>query len=268
MQPNQVWSPVVKSKLEMLDNIYQTYLPVCEQPLEDMPDTLIGEEKATLYMGYLERCLHRYTFSNPSLRLIGLSEIYGIHCEFESVKTPCLKSGYMSLATGKMNKNNLASIAYALFNEYVARYQLMRPKKDKPKKSLTQEAADNIAYVLKFYQNNDVESTLAELDKLVEQPKLAEQDRAYYNFILVQLLYVENKQSVRVDELFNSLIASSYLPFDEYWTIFDSYTQILFNEKRYESVIRLLANEFLKHDKNNNALSQKHLKSILASLPK
>lgn len=59
----------------MLDNIYQTYLPVCEQLLEDMPVTLIGEEKAILYMGYLERCLHRYTFSNPSLRLIGLSEI-------------------------------------------------------------------------------------------------------------------------------------------------------------------------------------------------
>lgn len=133
---------------------------------------------------------------------------------------------------------------------------------------LTQEAADNIAYVLKFYQNNDVESTLAKLDKLVKQPKLAEQDRAYYNFILVQLLYVENKQSARVDELFNSLIASSYLSFEEYWTIFDSYTQILFNEKRYETVIRLLANEFLKNDKNNNVLSQKHLKSILASLAK
>jgi hypothetical protein len=191
------WQALLNNQFEAMQVAYQRALPLCEQPLTDMPKSL---EKNTAYgvPKYLRYCLEKYSFNTDvQARLLSIADFAQFHCNEKDPDKMCISEGYRHLATGNfsqdMTEDQLFISASAMRNIYNShKRKFVVYTKNLNSVYLNDTIGTQINEALGLYEKKDVDGAISILKKSLSNNKLTSYDRAYTERFLGNMYAVKS----------------------------------------------------------------------------
>ncbi|MGJ8694063.1 MAG: hypothetical protein ACSHW0_16465 [Thalassotalea sp.] len=187
-----------------LSEFYSLAVPLCEQPIQAFSKDLVDNKETHLVIGYLKKCLIKYSDNNGESRLKALASYYEMYCQLGKSNTSCLSTGYKNLLQAKYDINTSKATALSLSELWLANHKRLWDKIEAKPPLISPYFSRGLMQSLDFTRDDNYVEAITTLKSLLANEKrLSEHDIASGHKFLMSF-YLRLEEKANIDNAINS----------------------------------------------------------------